>query len=69
MATDVEVAGTTVNISGEPGSLSITEETFIGPEGITVDNQTDAVNVLNAVAVEVAKAWPNVKVTVTTTTT
>jgi hypothetical protein len=64
VSTNVTLNGATVQITGTPGSLSIMEDTFIGPEGLTINSAQDIVSFAQAMSTEINKAWPGL-ITVT----
>jgi hypothetical protein len=64
MSTDVSISGSTATIAGKAGQLSVTEETFIGPEGITITSEAEFLAFAKAIAKEAARAWPGLEITV-----
>jgi hypothetical protein len=64
MATVVNVGGQNVSVSGTPGQLSLTESTFIGPEGLTISSVGEFVAVVTAIASEAKAAFPGIMITI-----
>ena len=65
MSTAVQISGATVTVNGTPGSLAMTEPTFFGPQGLTVTDPQEALTLLQALVVELPKAFPNLALSVT----
>lgn len=63
--TDVTIGGNTLDVTGAPGKLTIADGWLVN---VPITSESEVVSLATTIAAEAKKAWPDLEITVSTST-